>query len=47
MSRVAGLTICQIGVGELSYGVSISQGPLEIDSCDVSSQWGLCVENEI
>jgi parallel beta-helix repeat protein len=43
IGRVANLTLRQAGGGGNSYGVDISQGRLDLEGCDISSQSLACV----
>ena len=43
ISRVANLTLQQMGGEGVWYGVDISQGRLELEGCDITSQSGACV----
>jgi parallel beta-helix repeat protein len=40
---VANLTLRQAGSKDLCYGVDISQGRLDLEGCDISSQSSACV----
>jgi parallel beta-helix repeat protein len=42
-SRIAGLTLRQAGGKGTWYGVDITQGRLELEGCDITSQAGYCV----
>lgn len=43
MGRVTNLTLRQLGGKQLWYGVSIDQGRLELEGCDITSRSGACV----
>jgi len=43
IGRVANLTLRQAGGKENRFGVDISQGRLDLEGCDISSQSGACV----
>ena len=43
IGRVANLTLRQAGGNSAWYGVDITQGRLELEGCDISSQGGACV----
>src|SRR6185503_19884988 len=42
MGRIANLTLCQIGGGKF-YSVDITQGRLDLEGCDITSQSLACV----
>ncbi len=43
IGRIANLTLRQAGGEGISYGVDITQGRLDLEGCDISSQNGACV----
>jgi parallel beta-helix repeat protein len=43
IGRVANLTLRQAGGNGVWYGANITQGRLDLDGCDISSQTGACV----
>jgi TIR domain len=43
ISRIANLTLWQVGGEGTWYGVDIAQGRLELEGCDITSQSGACV----
>lgn len=44
IGRIANLTLRQAGGEGMWYGVHITQGRLDLDGCDISSQLGACVD---